>query len=174
MGEDKYAKVFRGKQLLDHALELCKELKASEIIVVGNDEQQLKGGFKFVQDESENLGPLGGILSGLNIASNETNIVLPCDTPFINAELMQSLLKKSGNTAVTLPCVQERSHPTIGIYKKTLIGDLEEYLNSGNRKMMDFIKRVEGKIVPEEELKGLNSNSFANLNTQKELRDYEY
>ena len=174
MGADKFAVNFRGKQLLDHVLDLCKEIEASEVIVVGNGDQKLTGNFQFVQDEMDDAGPLGGILTGLQNASNELNVVLPCDTPFVNAELLLSMLSKESGQKAAVPSVNGKLHPTIGLYKKVLINELIEFLNEGNRKMMDFIRSVNGLVLSENELLGLESNTFVNLNSQKELKENEH
>ena len=174
MGEDKFAVNFRGKQLLDHVLELCKEINASEVIVVGNGDQEVTGKFQFVQDEMDDVGPLGGILTGLQNASNELNLILPCDTPFVNATLLQLMLSKESGQKVVLPNVNGKLHPTVGVYKKELTNDLKKFLKWGNRKMMDFIRSVDGLVLSENELLGLESNTFVNLNSQKELKENEH
>ena len=174
MGEDKFAVNFCGKQLLDHVLELCNDINASEVIVVGNGDQEVIGKFQFVQDEMDDVGPLGGILTGLQNASNDLNLVLPCDTPFVNAKLLQSMLSKESGQKVVVPDVNGKLHPTVGIYKKELTNDLRKFLNRGNRKMMDFIRSVDGLVLSENELLGLESNTFVNLNTQKELKENEH
>ncbi len=174
MGEDKFAVNFRGKQLLDHVLDLCDEINASEIIVVGNVDQQLTGKFQFVQDEMNDVGPLGGIMTGLQNASNELNVVLPCDTPFVNAKLLQSMLSKESGQKLVIPSVNGKIHPVVGIYKRELIKDLRQFLTDGNRKMMNFIRSVNGLVLSENELLGLESNTFVNLNSQKELKENEH
>ena len=174
MGEDKFAVNFRGKQLLDHVLDLCKEIHASEVVVVGNGDQEVIGEFRFVQDEMDDAGPLGGILTGLQHASNELNLVLPCDTPFVNTTFLQSMLSKERGQMVVVPNVNGKLHPTVGIYKKGLTNDIRKFLNAGNRKMMDFIRSVDGLVLSENELQGLESNTFVNLNTQKELKENEH
>jgi molybdopterin-guanine dinucleotide biosynthesis protein A len=174
MGEDKFAVNFRGKQLLDHVLDLCKEINASEVIVVGNEDQQVRGKFQFVQDEMGDVGPLGGILTGIQNASYELNLVLPCDTPFVNANLLQSMLSKESGQKVVVPSVNGKLHPTVGIYKKELTNDLRKFLIGGNRKMMDFIRSVNGLVLSENELLGLENNTFINLNSQKELKENEH
>ncbi len=174
MGEDKFAVNFRGKQLLDHVLDLCDEINASQIIVVGNVDQQLTGKFQFVQDEMNDVGPLGGIMTGLQNASNELNVVLPCDTPFVNAKLLQSMLSKESGQKLVIPSVNGKIHPAVGIYKREMIKDLRQFLTDGNRKMMDFIRSVDGLVLSENELLGLESNTFINLNSQKELKENEH
>ena len=99
-------------------LDLCEEIHASEVIVVGNGGQEVKGKFQFVQDEMDDVGPLGGILTGLQNASNELNLILPCDTPFVNATLLQLMLSKESGQKVVLPNVNGKLHPTVGVYKK--------------------------------------------------------
>lgn len=174
MGEDKFAVNFRGKLLLDHVLDLCEEINASEVIVVGNGDQEITGKFQFVQDEMDDVGPLGGILTGLKNVSNELNLVLPCDTPFVSATLLQSMLSRERGQKIVVPKVKGKLHPTVGIYKKELTNDLRKFLNMGNRKMMDFIRSVEGLVLSENELQGLESNTFVNLNSQKELKENEH
>lgn len=174
MGEEKYSVDFQRQKLIAYPLELAKQLGVNEVIVVGNDSQFLSGDFTFVQDEHDATGPLGGIYTGLKKSNNELNVVLPCDTPFINKTLINVLLENSQEADITIPSFKDQLHPTIGVYKKNLLPGLKSFIDSGKRKMMDFVLQNKMKILTEEYFGDhADSKTFANLNTKSDIQRYE-
>lgn len=174
MGEEKYSVDFQRQKLIAYPLELAKQLGVHEVIVVGNDAQFLSGDFTFVRDEHDATGPLGGIYTGLKKSNNELNVVLPCDTPFINKTLINVLLENSQGVDITIPSFKDQLHPTIGIYKKILLPELKSFIDLGKRKMMDFVLQNNMKILTEEYLGDhVSKQTFANLNTKSDIQKYE-
>lgn len=174
MGEEKYSVDFQHQKLIAYPLELAKQLGVHEVIVVGNDAQFLSGEFTFVQDEHDAAGPLGGIYTGLKKSNNELNVVLPCDTPFLNKTLINVLLENSQGADITIPSYKDQLHPAIGVYKKKLLSELKSFIDSGKRKMMDFVRQNNMKIITEEYFGNhAGSKTFANLNTKSDIQKYE-
>lgn len=173
MGEDKFSMSFNGRKLIDFPLTLAKKIGADEVLVIGNKLQDIEGPFKFVKDELDEVGPLGGILTGLKNSSNEINVVLPCDSPFINIELINTLLGESQNADVVVPSIEGRLHPVVGVFRRRLIDSMSAHLFAGGRKMMDFLTQCDLKIVEEEIKDKVDPRTFANLNSKSDIRHYE-
>lgn len=173
MGEEKYAVEFMDHQLIDYPLALAKKLMADEVLVIGNDQQSLSGSFRYLIDEMKEVGPLGGIYTGLKNSSNEVNVVIPCDAPFLNPELIEVLLSFANDYHVVVPSNKGRLQPASGVYSKSLIEQLELFLSSGKRKLMDFAEGQNLKIVSEELLKDkVNERTFVNLNSKSDIEEY--
>lgn len=173
MGEEKYKVVFNGKELLEYPLDLARRINADEMIVVGNKSQQVEGHFTFVHDQFDEVGPLGGILSGLAVAKNDINVVLSCDTPFVSTDLIKFLLDSSSDFEIVLPEYQDRIHPLIGVYNKSIHHDLKQYIKNGGRKVLDFVVSRNFNVIQEGELKEIEPLTFTNLNTKKDIIDNE-
>lgn len=98
-------------------------------------------------------GPLAGLLAGMQAAAGEgAEIVLvsPCDTPDVTPDLFRDLLE-SYQSAAGVPVVArsgERLHPLHGVYPVSLIPALEQRLEEGNRKVMDFVAAIDARTLP--------------------------
>lgn len=173
MGEDKYAVSFKQKELINYPLKLAKQLNANEVLVVGNNSQSLEGDFTFLQDELDSVGPLGGIYTGLKQSSNDINVVLPCDTPFMNVTVIMEMIGKVTDHEIVVPSYEGRLHPVSGVYKKGLAERLASFLDAGGRKMMDFVNDQKVRILSEEELSDhADLQTFVNLNTKNDIQKY--
>ena len=95
MGRDKAFLDWQGRPLWEVQLAKLSSVGASELLVCGRREQGFEGdGFRFVQDDVEDLGPLAGLANALKEASHETVLVLAVDMPLVTAELLRELLGK--------------------------------------------------------------------------------
>ena len=109
MGEDKGSLIINQKPMILHILETLNN-QIDEAILVLNDEERIakykkiiQNNFNkdfnnelsykmiFLEDEIKDLGPLSGIMTGLNNISSDYALVLPCDSPFINDEFINSM-----------------------------------------------------------------------------------
>jgi molybdopterin-guanine dinucleotide biosynthesis protein A len=89
-------------------------------------------------DELEDFqGPLAGVSSALKACFTRYLLVLPCDSPLIDEELIDNLISRMGKTEVDICVAHDGSimHATFAIIEAKLSKSLEEFLESGGRKM---------------------------------------
>lgn len=110
-------------------------------------------------------GPIAGILSGMEKLRAERYIVLPCDMPFMTADVVGRLLEchSSGVTAVVL---DGKLHPLVSVWDADVLPDLREALENGKRRVMDVqekhgVQWVEGELLTEDDAR----RTFMNANT---------
>jgi len=99
------------------------------------------------RNDQPGSGPLAGLLAGMIRARElgyESVMVCPCDTPRVTPELFSHLMVAAGPfpTRPALAAVRERLHPLHGLYPVTLTEQLENWLLSGGRKVLDFADSV--------------------------------
>ena len=118
----------------------------------------------------QDQGPLAGLLTGL-IAARQHGasavLVCPCDTPGITSTIFQNLINVWAKQP-SRPAVAQnhgRIHPLHGVYPVSLIGGLDNWLATDNRRVMGFIKSVGAVTVdcPEAE------EVFKNRNRPEDL-----
>ena len=95
MGRDKAFLEWQGRPLWEVQLSKLRSAGATELLVCGRREQGFVGeGFRFVQDDVEDLGPLAGLANALKAASHDRVLVLAVDMPFVTTGLLGQLLGK--------------------------------------------------------------------------------
>ncbi|HCW91526.1 MAG TPA: molybdenum cofactor guanylyltransferase [Marinobacter sp.] len=173
-GQDKGLLPWQGQPMAQRVYRTLKNLTPRVYISANRsleDYEQLAPGH--ILRDPENLtdqGPLAGLLTGLRKASEqgaEAVLVCPCDTPDINPATLSALIT-AWQTCPDRPAIAEsngRIHPLHGVYPVGLMGCLECYLKSGERRVVTFAERV-GAIAlncPETEAVFRNRNKPEDL-----------
>ena len=137
-GKDKGLMNFRGQELIRHVLRVVQP-RVSEVLISANRNIELYENFgKVIMDELEDFqGPLAGVSSALKVCFTRYLLVLPCDSPLIDEELIDNLINRMGETEVDICVAHDGSimHATFAIIEAKLGKSLEEFLESGGRKM---------------------------------------
>jgi molybdopterin-guanine dinucleotide biosynthesis protein A len=109
MGEDKGSMIINKKPMILHLLKTLNN-QINEVIIVLNSTERIAkyqkiiqnyyhNDFKdyfsydlvFLEDEIKNQGPLSGILTGLENISSNYALTLPCDSPFVDSNFINSM-----------------------------------------------------------------------------------
>lgn len=96
-GQDKGLLDWQGRPLVSYAAALARPF-SDDLIISCNRNADVYAGFadRLVQDDSADFpGPLAGIRAGLAAARHSHLLVLPCDAPRLDAELLERLLRAS-------------------------------------------------------------------------------
>jgi len=112
------------------------------------------------------LGPLAGVLAGLEAARTDLVATVPCDSPFVPGDLVARL--HAGLTAaeadIAVAHDGERRQPVFMLLRRSLAPDLRRWLQAGGRKIDAWyadhpIADVDCSDVPA---------TFININTPEE------
>lgn len=178
---------YQGRSLLEHALE--KQMEGVIILSCGP-----KPFSKVIEKELETVigrlpleptllydghrehqGPLAGILSAIEYCTLERPeidalFVSPIDTPSQRPSLHKQLLKEAelGNSEqrsnIILAECAGRTHPLHSLWPLSCLSELKAYLESGERRVMGFIRQWGYRSVNFE-----NAESFKNINSPEDL-----
>lgn len=94
MGSDKATFAVDGVAMANRVARAATEAGAAEVLLVGGTQaraKSLEGTWK--KDGWPGEGPLGGVITALKSATNDTVVVLSCDMPFITPAVIQSLVR---------------------------------------------------------------------------------
>ena len=147
-----------------------------EIVVVVNTAERgerlpLPPGSKVAVDMYKDGGSLGGIFTGISAIGSEWGVVVACDMPFVNADLVGHMLGlREGQDAVA-PMIGGRAEPTHALYSKACLPHMKRRLQAGDLKITRFYDDVRVRYVGEDEVDRFDPErlSFFNINTAADL-----
>ncbi len=150
------------EHLIDNLRPFCKKI----IIVANNDAYNYIPNIFVVSDIVKEIGPLGGIHAGLLSSDEEKNIVLSCDTPYINADAVTKIINNKGKADAVIAQENKTIHPLFGIYSKNIIPIIVQQINKQDFKLQNLLNCINTFYVQfsEQERK-----LFTNINTHQEL-----
>lgn len=173
MGEDKGLIQVNGKAMIQNPIQVLQDI-CDEVIIVSNNSTYRQFGLNVIEDEVKDQGPLAGICTALSYSTTQLNIIVTCDSPFVNKGLIQHLLIEN-EADVILPIYQERLFPLTGIYKKNALVELNKQLIAKNLKVREAIKPLHVKQIEiTKESPFYSKNLFVNLNSKKDLQELNF
>ncbi|HKL11768.1 MAG TPA: molybdenum cofactor guanylyltransferase, partial [Clostridia bacterium] len=115
--ENKALLEYNGKTFLDIAIE--KVIRFDEILIITSKFNKYNyEGIRILEDIIPDQGPLGGIYTGLKNARNNISVVLPCDTPLLDAQLLEYFLEACNGYDGVVPKVDGHYQPVCAAYTK--------------------------------------------------------
>jgi len=163
MGTNKALMIYDGERLIDRAIGILKPI-AQEVILISNLRID---GIDIPQsvDTIKEIGPLGGLFTGLSKITNEYAFVIPCDVPLINTSVYQMLTKHIQGFDAVVPQLPDGSiEPLIAIYSKPILSEIKQQIELKNYKLTDLLKRIKVNFIQVNEM-----YLFKNLNTPNDL-----
>ena len=168
-GVDKAMVTLGDMPLIGHVIQRLSP-QVDEIIINANTDYNL--GYPVVADDLpfEHIGPLAGILAGLNYARYNYILTVPCDTPLIPAHLVQSLYQALIQQNVRLAFAQTASgtHPIICLYERAVRVHLQAFIRRGGRKIYAW-----HQLLPHVAVDFDDDRAFSNINSPQELCQLE-
>jgi molybdopterin-guanine dinucleotide biosynthesis protein A len=133
-GRDKGLIDWRGRPLIAWLHELVRPLTDDLIISCNrNAERYAAYADQLVSDDSTDFqGPLAGIRAGLKAARHTQLLVLPCDAPLVDRELLDALLAQAGEHPVMLH-QNGFWEPLFAVLPTALSDSVEQAWRSGER-----------------------------------------
>ena len=131
MGKNKALLKINDKYVISYVIDLLQPF-CDEIILSTNTNELDFLGYKTVKDLYDNICPISGIFSSLLKSKNKKNVILSCDTPFINGLLINELLSYLHTYDVVLPELNGYLQPMTGVFKKDIIPLVNKEIQEGN------------------------------------------
>jgi molybdopterin-guanine dinucleotide biosynthesis protein A len=168
-GVDKGLVSFHGKPLVAHVVARLQP-QVDEILVNANRETASYAalGYPVISDAIGGFaGPLAGLHCGMTAARNPLVVTVPCDSPFLPADLVQRLLQALNEHDADLAVAKtnDQPHPVFCLCHTTLLPNLTRFLQIGGRKIDAWygdLRTIEVAFDDEAE-------AFANINTPEDL-----
>lgn len=166
MGTNKGFISFKNKTFVEHIITAIQPL-VDEIIIISNHENYDQFELKRYDDLIKNAGPLAGIYTGLHYSKTENNLLVSCDVPLINTEVLQKLIEQINDTSEVIQLQSNgKNMPLIAIYKKKCEVVFLEELKQDQRKVQQAIKKCKVHTVL---IDSVLEKHTTNINTKKDL-----
>jgi len=168
---DKGLQALRGKPMVYWAIErLASQVDQILINANQNINEYARLGYRVVPDAVEGFaGPLAGLQAGMQAATHDLVVTVPCDSPFLPADLVGRLMAALGDKDLAVAKTGAQAHPVFALTRRNLLDHLTAYLAGGGRKIDAWyasLKVVEVAFDDEPE-------AFSNINTREELQVHE-
>lgn len=177
MGFDKQFLKLQDKYMIEVIIEKLEKAFDEIIIVTGRPEEYAKYGYKLVEDEVKDFGPLAGIHVGLKSSGSLHNYIVACDMPFIDInyiKYMRELISRhEGKVDGVITRLGKWIEPFNAFYSKSLIPRIEEGMKKGNRQINLMLQGADILYVSETKAREFSPDweMFTNVNTFKDYED---
>lgn len=167
MGEDKRGLKISNESILTELIKLFLPISKEVILSVDDGAMFTDLGVKIAQDEIAYLGPLSGILTGLKATSEQYNLVVSCDMPFVRLNLVKAMMDRAPGNDVVICKLGYGFEPLLAIYSTACIPLIEASLKRGKREVISFLGEAKVAVIAQSEVAKIDPDliSFFNLNT---------
>jgi len=172
MGMDKAMLDFCGTRMIDHVT--YKVGAVTDIIVVVARRRHRIGAISctVIEDDRPFAGPLRALVAGLRASRAANNLVVACDMPLLNPELLRHIAGAAGEDVdAAVPVTAAGPEPLHAAYRDCAVEPLIAAIAAGERSLGGALRRLRVRWIPEMEWSRFDPDgrSFLNVNTPEEL-----
>ncbi|GEC95498.1 molybdenum cofactor guanylyltransferase [Zoogloea ramigera] len=172
-GVDKGLSLLGGEPLVEHIIRRLAP-QVGQLIINANQNHDIYAGFGYpvVGDRIEgHAGPLAGLEAGLAACTTPYLLTVPCDSPFLPADLVSRLAAclTAHKASIAVARTGEQLHPVFSLIRSDELPELQAFINAGGRRMEAWLRRLCWAPCPFDDC----PEAFANINTPDELRAHQ-
>jgi molybdopterin-guanine dinucleotide biosynthesis protein A len=173
MGKDKARLKLDGRLMVLQCI-ARKLLTISDEVIVATDGRRYKNlnvRVKWVDDVYPGAGSLVGLYSGLKEASSDYALVVACDMPFLNLELLRYMIALPRDYDILIPRLGDKIEPLHAVYSRNCLPAIARLLEAGHKKIIDLPGKVRVRYLSQEVVERYDPEhrSFFNINTPDQL-----
>lgn len=176
-GRNKLFEVIDGKTLFARVISKLS-LFESEIIIVTSERTNIPQDTaytkaKIVKDIFPGKGSLGGIFTGLKTSKTLYNIIVACDMPFLNFNLLKYFVSLADGFDLVASVENNKFEPLHAVYSQNCISPIENIIqNKNNARIIEILPRVKVREISQVEIDKIDPYhlSFINVNTEEDLK----
>ncbi len=156
-----------GQTLLDYVIATIQP-QVDELLLNANRalERYQRFALPIISDDVADLGPLGGIASGLHHSRHPLLLVVPCDCPRLPRDLVTKLYQAMQQQQRPLAVAHDGQwlQPLACLIRRELLPSLEASLAAGELKVQHWLRQQSPAIAEFDD-----ADAFANINTPEQL-----
>lgn len=166
-GNKKLFLTYKGMPFYKHIISAFQNLPIIYLSVDATDAYQ-KLHMPMIVDLYPDIGPIGGIYSGLIQCKETALFVTACDMPLIGQNIVEQVCEEYQKHPQKITIVKsgERLQPLFGIYPKTVLPLLEQMIAEKRYRMMDLFAQADIGVIQLENA----SQAMRNINTVDEYQ----
>lgn len=160
------------KPVIHHQIRILRHV-FNELIIVARE----KCGFQesqalIVKDVIPDLGPIGGLYTGLTFSSSSRVFLIGCDMPFINVRLLNYMLSQAQGAEIVVPVSSKGVEPLSAIYSRSCLKTIKRQISRGGRRLSSLLPHHQVRYLSRQEIAPIDAegNSFFNMNTPSDYQ----
>jgi molybdopterin-guanine dinucleotide biosynthesis protein A len=175
MGKDKAKLKLDGGLMVLQSI-AGKLLMISDEVIVATDGRRYEGldaGVRWVDDVYPGAGSLVGLYSGLREARSDYALVVACDMPFLNLDLLRYMISLPRGYDALAPKIDDKIETLHAIYSKSCLPLIERMLEAGHKAIIDIFPRVQAVYLSREIIERYDPGcrSLFNINSPEQLAE---
>jgi molybdopterin-guanine dinucleotide biosynthesis protein A len=172
-GADKGLVELAGRPMIAHVLDRFAP-QVAEVLINANQNAERYAAFgrPVVPDAVGGFaGPLAGLHAGMTLARHPLVATVPCDSPFLPADLVARLHAGLVHDRAQLAVARtfDQPHPVFCLVRRDVLPHLAAFLDGGGRKIDAWYATLRVSEVQFDD----EADAFRNINTTTELTDAE-
>lgn len=114
---------------------------------------------------------LGGLYTGLSYSNSDYSVVVACDMPFLNTNLLQYMINSSPGYDAVIPKIGNYLEPLHAIYSRNCKIAAEKLINENELSVRKLIGFVKTRYILKKEVVVYDPDiiSFFNINNSQDL-----
>ena len=176
LGRVKALERINSQSLIERTIACLSPLTQSVLVVISQEQfgifaaSRLKA--KVIIDLYPGKGALGGIYTGLASADSYNSLVVGCDMPFLNRDLLSYIVDHSSDFDAVVPRVHGMLEPLHAVYSKGCLEPIRKMMEQDKLEISHLFTLVKTRYVGEDEIAKFDSQylTFFNINTLADLR----
>jgi molybdenum cofactor guanylyltransferase len=176
LGRNKVVEKIGNQSLLERVIYVLSTLNRQTIIVAAQYSSlpQLTkySDIKIVRDIYPGKGSLGGVYTGLVASKSDYNLVVACDMPFLNINLIEYLFSITDRFDVVIPKLKDNIlEPLHAVYSKSCLDKIKILLDQNRLSILELFPMLRVRYVETNEIDHFDKKhlSFFNVNTEQDL-----
>lgn len=172
-GINKAFSEINGSRLIDIVAGLMTSIFTRTVLITNSPEEYSYLGLPIREDLIRGLGPIGGILTGLEDMRDEAGFFIACDMPFVSEDLIRYIVSIRSEFDAVVPKVDWKIEPLHALYRKSCLPVIRDLIASGVYQTFRAFDRLNVRYLNEAEIRANDPQmkSFLNVNRPEELID---
>jgi molybdopterin-guanine dinucleotide biosynthesis protein A len=170
MGTNKAFLVAGGRPLIAWVMERVRVLTRDVILVTNDPEPYRILGGHITGDLLPEGGALSGLHAGLTTAAHGWSLVVACDMPLLNLDLLRYMISLTPYQDAVVPRLEGLEEPLHALYHRRCLRAITHHLLAGDYKMTSFLPEQRVRYLDEAEINRFDPQhlSFTNANTPED------
>lgn len=172
INRDKAQLKLAGEPLINWVISGLVPIIIEENIIIVGPPKKYSYFSKIVQDIFPQKGPLAGIYSGLKASPTFYNLIVGCDMPFLQKELLWYMWENIDSEDIIIPRYgKDYIEPLLAIYSKSCLEIMEKNLKRDILPVRLIFPYLKVKYIEDEKIIKFDPKhlSFFNINFKKNL-----
>lgn len=171
MRQDKALLPIGGRSVIERVLDRVVPLSDDVTIITDVPGKYRHLDYRMIGDIFPGKGSLGGIYTAIHAAQYLRCVVVACDMPFLNTDLLRYLAGLAPGFDVVVPRIEEFPETMHAVYGKGCLEPIKSRLLADQLKIIGFFEDVGVRYVERDDLSRFDPTfrSFININTPTDL-----